>query len=179
MTSGRRSCSFRRGARERRAGAAGQTAAAQAMIRRLLTLAGAVFGLCAAGWLILIRRQGDSKMAWSATELSDVERWDGTITGTLGIENRGRSLGVVRRVEGRIVEGARGSVLATLRGSRPPQRGWWVSNILKPGESCVAEIDVVLEDTEPQWPLTIELVAQEMGRRVFQYRAARVNVPPP
>lgn len=130
------------------------------------------------GWRAFTRRRGDCHMVWASDELSEVEFRDGIVTGTIGIENQGTSLGLVRRVEGRIVEGGRGTVLATLRGSRPPERGWWTSNVLKVGESCVAEIDVILEGM-PTGPLLIELTAQEVGRRVFQYRTSWVRVPLP
>ncbi len=120
--------------------------------------------------------RGDCRMAWQSDQLSEVDRLDGTLTGVIGIQNQGRSLGVVRRVDGHIVSGAAGAVLATLQGSRPPERGWWVSNILQPGQSCVAEIDLLLE-AEPTGPVVVELTLQEMGRRVFQYRTARVTVP--
>ena len=154
-------------ARERRGGA----------LRRLLSVAapggGAVLGARA-----FTRWRGDSHMSWLSGGLSDVERVGDTVTGFIAIENRGTALGVVRRVEGRILEGGRGVVLATLKGSRPPTRGWWVSNILRPGESCEAEIAVVLED-EPAARLVVELTLQEMGRRVFQYRTTRVVVPVP
>jgi len=115
---------------------------------------GAAVGLKTFKWW-----RGDSRMVW----LSEV---------------LGRSLGVVRRVEGRIVSGASGAVLCTLQGSRPPERGWWVSNLLRPGMSCVAEVDLLLE-ADPTGPIIVELTLQEMGRRVFQYRTARVHVPVP
>ena len=44
--------------------------------------------------------------------------------------------------------------------------------------SCVAEVDLLLE-AEPTGPIVVELTLQEMGRRVFQYRTARVHVPVP
>ncbi len=134
---------------------------------------GAVLGFRTFTWW-----RGDSRMVWLAEVLDQVDRLDGTITGLIGIQNQGRSLGVVRRVEGHVVSGATGAVLATLQGSRPPERGWWVSNILQPGQSCVAEIDILLE-VEPTEPVVIELTLQEMGRRVFQYRTTRVHVPVP
>ncbi|HVF13537.1 MAG TPA: hypothetical protein VM942_03000 [Acidimicrobiales bacterium] len=136
-------------------------------------LAGAVLGTKSFTWW-----RGDCHMEWMSDHLSEVDRLDGTLTGVIGIKNRGRSLGVVRKVDGRIVSGATGAVLATLQGSRPPERGWWVSNILQPGMSCVAEIDLLLE-AEPTGPVIIELTVQEMGRRVFQYRTAQVTVPVP
>jgi hypothetical protein len=139
----------------------------------LAAAAGTVVGAKAFTWW-----RGDSRMVWVTDHLAEVDRLDGTLTGVIGIRNDGRSLGVVRRVDGHIVSGATGAVLATLQGSRPPERGWWVSNILKPGQSCVAEIDLLLE-AEPTGPVVVELTLQEMGRRVFQYRTARVTVPVP
>ena len=134
---------------------------------------GAAIGLKTFKWF-----RGDSRMVWLSEVLGEVDRVDGTLTGVIGIQNQGRSLGVVRRVEGHIVSGASGAVLCTLQGSRPPERGWWVSNLLRPGMSCVAEVDLLLE-AEPTGPIVIELTLQEMGRRVFQYRTARVDVPLP
>jgi len=142
-------------------------------LRRVLLVAAAAW----LGWVALVRRTGDSRMVWQSDRLDEVQRKDGVVTGSATIVNEGNTLGVVRRVEGRVVQGATGRVLATLRGSRPPERGWWVSNILQPGESCVAEVDVHLQNGEPTGPLVIELTAQEMGRRVFQYRTARFAVP--
>ena len=139
----------------------------------LAAAGGAVAGVKTFTWW-----RGDSRMVWLSDHLSEVERLDGTLTGVIGIQNQGRSLGVVRRVEGHIVSGATGVVLATLQGSRPPERGWWVSNLLRQGMSCVAEIDLLLE-AEPTGPVVIELKLQEMGRRVFQYRTARITVPVP
>ncbi len=138
----------------------------------------AAAGGAALGFKTFTWWRGDCRMVWLSEVLADVDRLAGTLTGTIGIQNQGRSLGVVRRVEGHIVSGATGAVLATLQGSRPPERGWWVSNLLRPGMSCVAEIDLLLE-TEPVGPMVIELTLQEMGRRVFQYRTARVHVPLP
>ncbi|HEX7277821.1 MAG TPA: hypothetical protein VF244_10645, partial [Acidimicrobiales bacterium] len=132
------------------------------MTKALLAMAaaagGAVLGFRTFTWW-----RGDCRMEWLSEVLDEVDRLDGTLSGVIGIQNRGRSLGVVRRVEGHIVSGATGAVLATLQGSRPPERGWWVSNILQPGQSCVAEVDVLLE-AEPTGPVVIELTLQEMGR---------------
>ena len=130
------------------------------------------------GWRALVRRTGDSQMVWLSRELEEVERRDGLVMGAARIENRGNALGVVRRVEGRLVDGGSGRVLVTRRGSSPPERGWWVSNILQPGESCVAEIDVH-PDGDLTGPITLELTVQEMGRRIFQYRTVRLGVPSP
>ena len=149
------------------------TSVTKAPLALVAAAGGAVLGFRTFTWW-----RGDCRMAWLSEVLGEVDRSDGTITGVIGIQNRGRSLGVVRRVEGHIVSGATGAVLATLQGSRPPERGWWVSNILQPGQSCVAEVDVLLE-ADPSGPLVIELTLQEMGRRVFQYRTARVHVPVP
>ena len=134
---------------------------------------GAVLGVRTFTWW-----RGDCRMAWLSDHLTEIDRHDGTITGVVSIQNQGRSLGVVRRVESHIVSGAEGAVLATLQGSRPPERGWWVSNLLQPGQSCIAEVDLLLEG-EPTGPVVVELTLQEMGRRVFQYRTTRVTVPVP
>ncbi len=149
------------------------TAATKVPVALAAAAGGAALGLKTFTWW-----RGDCRMVWLSEVLGEVDRVAGTLTGVIGIQNRGRSLGVVRRVEGHIVSGASGAVLATLQGSRPPERGWWVSNLLQPGMSCVAEIDLLLE-AEPTGPIEIELTLQEMGRRVFQYRTARVHVPLP
>ncbi len=148
------------------------------MTRVPVAVGAAAAGAAAVGFKAFTWFRGDCHMVWLDSGLSEVGRLDGTLTGIIGIQNRGRSLGVVRRVEGHIVSGATGAVLATLQGSRPPERGWWVSNILQPGQSCVAEIDVLLE-AEPTGPVVVELTLQEMGRRVFQYRTVRATVPVP
>ena len=145
------------------------------MIRRLVLIVAVLVGAAAAGWTFLVRRTGDPRMAWDAVELSDVRREDGSLCGTIGITNRGTALGVVRRVEGRVVSGGGGRVLATRQGSRPPEPGWWVSNLLDPGESCVAEVTVELA-SEPTGTVEVELTIQELGPRLFQYRTARVRV---
>ena len=150
------------------------------LLARMSCLAAGVGGLVV-GARAFTRWRGDSHMAWTGHELGEVARVGDTVTGTVGIENRGTSLGVVRRVYGRIVDGGTGTVLATLRGSRPPDRGWWVSNILRPGESCVAAIDLMLRE-EPAGPVVVvvvELTLQEMGRRLFQYRTTCVTAPLP
>ena len=127
-------------------------------MKRLGLLAVALAGGLWAVWQAFVRRQGDSEMVWLSDHLDDLTRSDGNATGTIGIENRGRQLGVARRVEGTVV-GGQGRVRATLQGSRPPERGWWVSNILKPGERCVAEIDVELESDPAGVFLMLELTA--------------------
>lgn len=147
-------------------------------MRRLLLVAGALAGAAAGGWRYLVCRTGDPRFEWVARELADVRRDGRTLSGTIGIVNRGTALGVVRKVEGRVVTGGPGRVLVTLQGSAPPERGFWVSNFLDPGESCVAEVDVELE-AEHAGPVTVELTAQELGRRLFQYRRAEVAVPEP
>ena len=148
------------------------------MIRRLLIAVAALGGAGAwAGWKLLVKRTGDPLFVWTDIELSNVTRTGSTLSGTIGIANRGSALGVVRRVDGRVVSGGAGRVLATLQGSDAPERGWWYSNFLQPGESCVAEVDVEL-DGETDAPVEIELTIQELGRRLFQYRTIRLTVDP-
>ena len=133
--------------------------------------AGTVMGVKTFTWW-----RGDSRMVWMSGHLAEVDRLDGTLTGVIGIRNEGRGLGVVRRVDGHLVSGATGAVLATLQGSRPPERGWWVSNILKPGETCIAEIDVELVGPGTG-PVIIALDAHEIGRRLLVHRRTRLTLP--
>ena len=51
-----------------------------------------------------------------------------------------------------------------------------MSNILKPGETCVAEIDVELAEPGPG-PVIVELDAHEIGRRLIVHRRTRVTLP--
>ena len=147
------------------------------MIRRLMVAAGAA-GAVVAGWKVFVRVQGDSEVEFAAAELSDVEMAHGVLHGHIGLVNRGRQLSTLRRVEGRIVQGPPGRVLVTLQGSSPHQRGWWVSNLLKPDESCVAEVEIELQDP-PTAPVVIELDAEDIGRGLAVHRTARIRVPVP
>ena len=144
----------------------------------------AVTGLAAAGWAAwaaFVRAQGDSLMVYEpAGSLSSVSgSADGrSIHGEVTLANRGKVGGVVHKVFGRVVDGPRGRVLVTRQGSRPPERGWWQSNCLNPGESCVAEVDIEL-DAPPSGPVVIELDVHEIGRRLVIHRTARMRVPVP
>lgn len=91
------------------------------LLRLAALLAGALVGARA-----FSRWRGDSHMCWLGDQLSDAVRTEDVVTGVIAIENRGTSLGVVRRVEGKVVSGGNGRVLATRKGSRPPEAGWWV-----------------------------------------------------
>ena len=147
------------------------------MTRRLVPVA-ALAGAVIAGWAAFVWMQGDSEVAYDGDRLSNVNTRQGGIRGEVSLVNRGRQLAVVRRVEGRIVEGPEGRVLATLKGSRPPERGYWVSNLLPPGESCVAEIDVELS-RPPTGPVVLELDVHEIGRSLVVHRKARLAVDVP
>lgn len=86
------------------------------LLRLAALLAGALVGARA-----FTRWPGDSHMCWLRDQLSDVVRTEDvgdTCPGVIAIENRGTSLGVVRRVEGKVVSGGNGRVLATRKGSR-------------------------------------------------------------
>lgn len=138
---------------------------------RATGLAGAA---ATAGWLALARVQGDSEMGFGPCTLIDAT--DGAIHAEIEIVNRGRESGVIRRVDATLVDGPPGRVLVTRAGSHPPQRGWWVSNILHPGESCTAEVDV--EVPEPGAGLVIvELDVHEIGRRLLVHRKTRLTLP--
>ena len=148
------------------------------MMRRLVLIAAAATGAAVAGWKVFERVQGDSEVTFAAAELSDVAAAHGVVHGHIELVNRGRQLSTLRRVEGRIVQGPPGRVLVTLRGSTPHQRGWWVSNLLKPDESCVAEVEIELQEP-PTAPVVIELDAEDIGRGLAVHRTARIAVPLP
>lgn len=128
-----------------------------------------------AAWRLLVRIQGDSEVVFGATELQhltgDGTRWHGEMP----LCNGGRQLAVIRRVDGRIVDGPAGRVDVTRQGSRPPERGFWASNLLEPGDSCVAEVDVELESS-PAGLTVIELDVHEIGRRPLVHRRARFSL---
>lgn len=147
-------------------------------MNRALAAATALLGLAWASWVVLTRVQGDSEVVVEGDELASVTV-DGTaVSGRIRLINRGRQIAVVRRVEGRLVAGGPGVVRVTRQGSRPPERGWWVSNLLGPGESCVAEMDIELA-RRPVDELSVELSCQEIGRRPRVTRVTRIRVPLP
>ncbi len=147
------------------------------MSRRLLAAAGTV-GAVVAGWQVFVRVQGDSEVEFAAEELSEVAVAHGVVHGRIQLVNRGRQLSTLRRVEGRVVEGPPGRVLVTRAGSKPHQRGWWVSNLLGPGESCVADVEIELQETTT-CPVVIELDAEDIGRGLAAHRTTRIRVPVP
>lgn len=147
------------------------------MSGRLVVVAGAV-GAVVAAWKVFVRLQGDSEVAFATEELSGVTAAHGVVRGQIELVNRGRQLSTLRRVEGRIVAGPPGRVLVTRAGSRPHQRGWWVSNLLSPGESCVAEVEIELQEGATG-PVVIEVDAEEIGRGLAAHRTARFRVPVP
>jgi hypothetical protein len=133
------------------------------VIRVLFGAAGLATAGATAGWFVLARVQGDSEMGYGPSTIM------GTAEGSVHAE-------VIRKVEGTLVEGPPGRVLVTRKDSQPPQRGWWVSNILKPGETCVAEIDVELVGPG-QGPVIVALDLHEIGRRLVVHRRTRLTLP--
>ncbi len=146
-------------------------------MRRLL-LVSAAAGAVVAGWKVFERVQGDSEVAFAADELAEVAAAHGVVHGQIELVNRGRQLSTLRRVEGRIISGPPGRVLVTLQGSKPHQRGWWVSNLLQPGESCVAEVEIELQEP-PTSAVVVELDAEDIGRGLAVHRTGRIRVPVP
>ena len=142
--------------------------------RTLLGATGLAGAAATAGWFALARVQGDSEMGYG--EFTVIESTESTAHAEVEIVNRGREAGVIRRVDGVLVEGPAGRVLVTLKDSSPPERGWWVSNILRPGERCIAEIDVELHDESPG-PVIVELDLHEIGRRLLVHRKTRYTMP--
>ena len=142
--------------------------------RSVVGAAGMVGAAATAGWFVLARVQGDSEIGFGPCTVMGTA--EGTVHAEIEVVNRGREAGVVRKLEGLLVDGPTGRVLVTRKDSQPPQRGWWVSNILKPGETCVAEIDVELAEPGPG-PVIVELDAHEIGRRLIVHRRTRVTLP--
>lgn len=143
-------------------------------MRALLGAAGLAGAGATAGWFVLARMQGDSEIGYGPSTVIGTD--EGSVHAEVELVNRGREAGVIRKVLGELVEGPPGRVLVTRKDSQPPQRGWWVSNILKPGESCIAEIDVELVGPGPG-PVIIALDAHEIGRRLLVHRRTRLTLP--
>ncbi len=140
----------------------------------MLAGAGMVSAAATAGWFVLARVQGDSEIGYGPSTVMGTA--EGSVHAEVELVNRGREAGVIRKVDGVLVDGPAGRVLVTRKDSQPPQRGWWVSNILKPGESCVAEIDVELVEPGPG-PVIVQLDAHEIGRRLLVHRRTRLTLP--
>ena len=144
------------------------------MIRGLLAATGLAGAAAPAGWVVLARVQGDSEIGFGPSTVMGTD--EGSVHAEVQLINRGREAGVIRKVDGILVEGPPGRVLVTRKDSPPPQRGWWVSNILKPGETCIAEIDVELVGPGTG-PVIIALDAHEIGRRLLVHRRTRLTLP--
>jgi hypothetical protein len=144
------------------------------VIRVLFGAAGLATAGATAGWFVLARVQGDSEMGYGPSTIMGTA--EGSVHAEVELVNRGREAGVIRKVEGTLVEGPPGRVLVTRKDSQPPQRGWWVSNILKPGETCTAEIDVELVG-HGEGPVIVALDAHEIGRRLLVHRRTRLTLP--
>lgn len=144
------------------------------VIRTILGAAGMTGAAATAGWFVLARVQGDSEMGFGPSTV--IGTAEGSVHAEIEIVNRGREAGVIRKVNGLLVEGPPGRVLVTRQDSQPPERGWWVSNILKPGERCVAEVDVELVGPGPG-PVIVQLDVHEIGRRLLVHRRTRLTLP--
>ncbi len=140
----------------------------------LLRATGLAGAAATAGWFAIARVQGDSEMGFGPCTV--LETSEGAVRAEVELVNRGREAGVIRRVDGLLVEGPTARVLVTRRDSHPPQPGWWVSNILRPGETCVAEIEVELLEPVPG-PVIVELDLHEIGRRLLVHRRTRLTLP--
>ena len=138
----------------------------------------AVPGLAAAGWAALVKAQGDSLITFEPEAVTDVAGDSRLIHGEVTMFNRGKAGGVIHRVESRIVTGGPGRILVTRKDSRTPEKGWWRSVCIVPGESYVAEIDIELEQPAVE-PVVIELDVHEIGRRLKVHRVVQLPVPVP
>jgi hypothetical protein len=144
------------------------------VIKGFLGAAGLAGAAATAGWFVLARVQGDSEIGFGPSTVMGTD--EGSVHAEVELINRGREAGVIRKLEGTLVEGPPGRVLVTRKDSQPPQRGWWVSNILKPGETCIAEIDVELVGPGGG-PVIVALDAHEIGRRLLVHRRTRLTLP--
>ncbi len=144
------------------------------IVRGVLGAAGVASAAATAGWFLLAKAQGDSEMGFGPSTV--IGTAEGSVHAEIELVNRGREAGVIRKVEGILVEGPPARVLVTRKGSKPPQRGWWESNILKPGETCIAEIDVELAAPGPG-PVIVALDVHEIGRRLIVHRRTRLTLP--
>ena len=144
------------------------------MIRGVLAMAGLGGAAATAGWFVLARLQGDSEIGYGPSTVIGTS--EGSVHAEVELINRGREAGVIRKVLGTLVDGPPGRVLVTRKDSQPPQRGWWVSNILNPGETCVAEIDVELVGPGTG-PVIVALDCHEIGRRLLVHRRTRLTLP--
>jgi hypothetical protein len=147
-------------------------------VKRLALAVLALAGGAVGGWFAFARFQGDSELTFDGDKLANLVVHGRTAHGEITVVNTGQQGGVLHRFDGRIVSGPPGRVLVTRKGSRPPERGWWVSNVLKPGDSTVAEVDVELDDS-PRTPVVIEIDAHEIGRRLVVHRTLQVSLPIP
>ncbi len=143
-------------------------------VRTVVGAAGVLSAAATAGWFLLAKVQGDSEMGFGPSTVIDTA--EGGAHAEIELINRGREAGVIRKVEGTLVEGPPARVLVTRKGSKPPQRGWWESNILKPGETCIAELDVELAAPGPG-PVIVALDVHEIGRRLLVHRRTRLTLP--
>lgn len=143
-------------------------------LTRVLAGAAGVAGVATTGWFTLAWVQGDSEIGYGPGTVLDTD--EKGVHAEITLVNRGREPGVIRRLDGTLVNGPPARVLVTRKDSQPPERGWWVSNILKPGETCVAEIDVELIGQGPG-PVIVELDAHEIGRRLVVHRKMRLTLP--
>ena len=143
-------------------------------LRRTVVGATGLVGAATTGWFALVRIQGDSEIGYGPCTIIDTD--ERAVHAEIAIVNRGREPGVIRRLDGVVVDGPSAKVLVTRKDSRPPHRGWWVSNILKPGESCIAEIDVELVE-HAAGPVIVELDVHEIGRRLVVHRKTRLTLP--
>jgi hypothetical protein len=143
-------------------------------MRFALAAAGLASVGATAGWFVLARIQGDSEIGFGPSTVMGTD--EGTVHAEVELVNRGREAGVIRKVEGILIDGPPARVLVTRKGSKPPERGWWESNILKPGETCTAEIDVELAAPGPG-PVIVALDLHEIGRRLLVHRRTRLTLP--
>jgi hypothetical protein len=87
-------------------------------MRGVLGLTGLGAAAATAGWFVLARIQGDSEIGYGPSTIMGTA--EGTVHAEVELINRGREAGVIRKVEGTLIDGPPGRVLV---GVEHPQAG--------------------------------------------------------
>jgi hypothetical protein len=139
-------------------------------VRVLGTTATIALGLVA-GWKLFTRMQGDSDIVVDDASFASEPDVAHVVRGSIAFSNRGRQTGVLRRVAVTVLGEPDATVTVERRGSRPHQPGWWVANLVHPGETTVADIEICFP--QDPGPTVLEVDIEEIGRGLLRHRSSR------
>ncbi|MCL5292756.1 MAG: hypothetical protein M1548_09630 [Actinobacteria bacterium] len=134
-----------------------------------------------------IKRQGDSDIVLvtqsiEAPELIKPEEM-ATFSRSLTFENRGTQDGVLLdvRVSAPRAPGVLIEPSIVRKGTRPSQLGYWVSNILEPGESCEGELTVEMSTASSEAlgrlnDLSLTVSFDAVGRSLLVTKSPTVKI---